>query len=101
MSEDRVWADVVDEFGAPSLLFGGTNPLYGKTLAYLGEEPEQPMVAFHLWNGSTPGTGSSWPPEHEEPLLLAVRSEGGDFRQSFAFTPEGERRRGELARTAG
>ncbi|MFD7616161.1 hypothetical protein [Streptomyces sp. NPDC059802] len=90
--EDRVWADVVDEFGSPSMLFGGTNPLYGKTLGYLTENPEEPMVSFHLWNGSAPGTGQSWPPEHEEPLLLAVRFGTGPFRQSFTFTPEGQRR---------
>ncbi|MFE6621297.1 hypothetical protein [Streptomyces sp. NPDC057740] len=99
--EDRVWADVINEFGAPSVLFGGTNPLYGKTLGYLSEDPEQPMVFFHLWNGSTPDAGSSWPPEHEEPILLAVRFGGGAFRTAFTFTPEGERRRLEFARPVG
>ncbi|MFD7874086.1 hypothetical protein ACFV5G_08160 [Streptomyces sp. NPDC059766] len=29
---DRVWADVPAAFGPPSVLFGGTNPLYGKTV---------------------------------------------------------------------
>jgi hypothetical protein len=36
----------------PSVLCGGTNPLYGKTLGYLTEAPEEPMVFFHLWNGT-------------------------------------------------
>lgn len=90
--ENRVWADVIGEFGTPSLLFGGNNPLYGKTLGYLTGKPEQPMVSFHLWNGSAPEAEQSWPPEHKEPLLLAVRCGTGYFRQTFTFTPEGRRR---------
>ncbi|MBP0460603.1 hypothetical protein [Streptomyces montanisoli] len=90
--EDRTWADVTAEFGAASVLFGGTNPLYGKTLGYLSTDPKQPMVVFHLWNGSE-RTEESWPPEHEQPLLLAVRFGGGSFRRSLTFTPEGKRRR--------
>ncbi|MEU6802228.1 hypothetical protein [Streptomyces neyagawaensis] len=84
------------EFGAPSVLFGGTNPLYGKTLGYLSEDPGQPMVVFHLWNGAAAGT-DSWPPEHEQPLLLAVRFGGGPFRRSVTFIPEGERRKSTTA----
>ncbi|MEU4064208.1 hypothetical protein AB0F25_17620 [Streptomyces wedmorensis] len=90
--EDRVWSDVVDEFGPPSILFGSSNRYYSKTLGYLTENPQEPMVSFHLWNGSTPGAGASWPPEHEEPILLAVRFGTGLFRQSFTFTPQGRRR---------
>lgn len=91
-AEDRVWTDIVDEFGAPSVLFGGNNPYYGKTLGYLTGNPEEPMVSFHLWNGSAPGDEPSWPPEHEEPLLLVVRFGTGPFRQTCTFTPEGRRR---------
>ncbi|GAA1934586.1 hypothetical protein [Kitasatospora viridis] len=89
---DRTWADVTAEFGSPSVLFGGNNPLYGKALGYLAEDPRQPMVVFHLWNGSRPGA-EPWPPEHEQPLLLAVRFGPGPFRASVTFTPEGERRK--------
>jgi hypothetical protein len=89
---DRTWPDVTAEFGPPSVLFGGNNPLYGKTLGYLTEDPQQPMVVFHLWNGGEPGA-ESWPPQHEQPLLLAVRFRGDSFRGSLTFTPEGERRR--------
>lgn len=89
---DRTWPDVTAEFGPPSVLFGGNNPLYGKTLGYLTEDPQQSMVLFHLWNGSKPGA-ESWPPEHGQPLLLAVRFGGDSFRGSLTFTPEGERRR--------
>ncbi|MGA6224207.1 hypothetical protein ACPESV_28230 [Streptomyces umbrinus] len=52
------------------------------------------MAVFHVWNGSAPGT-NSWPPEHEQPLLLAVRFGDGPFREPFTFTPEGERKRPE------
>ncbi|WBP91390.1 hypothetical protein [Kitasatospora cathayae] len=89
---DRTWADVTAEFGSPSVLFGGNNPLYGKTLGYLTEDPQQPMVVFHLWNGSGPGT-ESWPPEQEQPQLLAVRFGVGSFPGSLTFTPEGERQK--------
>ncbi|MGW2870319.1 hypothetical protein [Kitasatospora sp. NPDC001225] len=89
---DRTWADVTAEFGPPSVLFGGNNPLYGKTLGYLSGDPQQPMVVFHLWNGSEPGS-EPWPPEHAQPLLLAVRFGAGSFRGSLTFTPEGDRRR--------
>ncbi|MEU3795969.1 hypothetical protein AB0F07_40400 [Streptomyces fructofermentans] len=91
-AEDRVWTDVVDEFGTPSMLFGSNNPYYGKTLGYLTQNPEEPMVSFHLWNGSAQGAEQSWPPPHEEPLLLAVRFGAGPFRQTLTFTPEGRRR---------
>ncbi|WP_328496290.1 hypothetical protein OHS59_29025 [Streptomyces sp. NBC_00414] len=91
-SGDREWADVTAEFGAPSLLIGGTNPYYGKTLGYLGENPEEPIVFFHLWNGSAPGDEASWP-ELQQPVLLGVRFGDGPFPSTFTFTPEGLRRR--------
>ncbi|MDK9498642.1 hypothetical protein QEZ40_003831 [Streptomyces katrae] len=90
--EDRVWTDVVDEFGTPSTLFGSNNPYYGKTLGHVIENSQEPMMSFHLWNGSAPRAEQSWTPEHEEPLLLAVRFGAGPFRQTFTFTPEGRRR---------
>ena len=89
---DRSWTDVTAEFGPCSVLFGGSNPRYGKTLGYVGEDPADPMVCFLLWNGSAPGAEASWP-ELEEPVLLAVRFGDGPFRSTFTFTPEGRRRR--------
>lgn len=92
-AQDRQWVDVTTEFGPPSVLFGGSNPFYGKTLGYLSQDPAHPMFFFHLWNGSaTPGAGT-WPPEHDQPLLLAVRYGEGPFAQTFTFTPEGQRRK--------
>ncbi|MFF8610683.1 hypothetical protein ACF06X_32770 [Streptomyces sp. NPDC015346] len=64
---DRTWADVTAEFGPPSVLFGGNNPLYGKTLGYLTEDPQQPMAVFHLWNDSEPGA-EQWPVKEVQDL---------------------------------
>lgn len=91
--KDRTWADVIDRFGPPSVLFGGSNPLYSKSLGYLTDDSGLPMVVFHLWNGTEPGRGDGWPPAHEQPLLLAVRHGDGLFRESFTFTPHGRRLR--------
>lgn len=90
---DRSWADITTTFGPPSILIGGTNPYYGKTLGYVTDDLAQPMVTFHLWNGSDPGP-DDWP-GHEEPLLLAVRCGDGDFANSLSFTPQGQARRPE------
>ncbi|MES4902821.1 MULTISPECIES: hypothetical protein [unclassified Streptomyces] len=88
--QDRGWADVVAAFGPPSVLFGSTNPLYGKTLGYLTARAEDPMVFFHLWNGTAPEAASSWPPDYDEPLLLAVRCGMERFADTFTFTPHGQ-----------
>ena len=88
---DRSWSDVVAEFGPPSVLLGSTNPWYEKTLGYLGEDADEPMVFFHLWNGADPGDESRWP-AHDEPVLLAVRcGDDGPFAEAFVFTPSGRR----------
>ncbi|MEU1086635.1 hypothetical protein ABZ401_07320 [Streptomyces sp. NPDC005892] len=91
---DRSWADVLSEFGPPSILCGGTSPLYSKTLGYLGEDREEPMVFFHLWNGRTTAAESARR-EFDEPVLLAVRFADAPFDEAFTFTPEGQRRRPE------
>lgn len=94
-SRDRVWADVTSAFGAPSVLFGSTNPSYGKTLGYVTADRSTPMLFFHLWNGTDLGTEPPWPPSREQPLLLAVRRGDAPLAASFTFTPEGLRRRPE------
>lgn len=88
---DRVWADVLAEFGAPSLLLGDDDPRYGKTLGYVGEDPDRPIVFFHLWNGNPDEKAPAWPPAYPEPLLWAVRFGDGPFRDTFTFTPQGRR----------
>ncbi|MFB9209983.1 hypothetical protein ACFFV7_52975 [Nonomuraea spiralis] len=90
---NRTLTEVTTAFGPPSILFGGNNPLYGKTLSYLTGVPEEPMISFHLWNGPALEAEQQWPPAHAEPVLLAVRIGEGNFGQSFTFTPEGRLRR--------
>nr|SBO96931.1 hypothetical protein BN4615_P6447 [Nonomuraea gerenzanensis] len=66
------------------MLFGGTNPQFGKALAYLPERATGPIVCCHLWNGR---------PARDEPVLLAIRTGRGAFKDTFTFTPEGTRHR--------
>ena len=93
---DRTWTDVTETFGPPSIHIGGGNPRYGQTLGYVSGDVAQPMVVFHLWNGTDPGL-QDWP-SHEEPLLLAVRCGEGDLADSLTFTPQGRKRRPEDGR---
>ncbi|MFI6324168.1 hypothetical protein ACIBG8_42040 [Nonomuraea sp. NPDC050556] len=93
--QDHTLSEVVDTFGAPSVLFGGSSPLYGKTLGYVAMQSANPMIFFHLWNGTDPGDPSSRRPVYSEPLLLAIRRGSVPFCEAFTFTPEGCRRRPE------
>ena len=88
-AHDRSLSDVLDAFGPPSIHFGGTNPLYGKTLSYTSGSPTDPMISFRLWNGTRPD--ADWPPLYSEPVLLAVRSGSQAFETSLAFTPRADR----------
>ncbi|MGW4425991.1 hypothetical protein [Streptosporangium sp. NPDC004631] len=47
VAQDRVLSEVLETFGPPSVLFGGNNPLYGKTLGYLTGQAKEPMLFFH------------------------------------------------------
>jgi hypothetical protein len=90
---DRVWPDIVAEFGEPSVLFGGTNPLHSKTLAYVSEDTGRPVVFFHLWNGDLDKDSPGWPPAFPQPVLWAVRFGAGPFTETFTRTPQGHRLR--------
>ncbi|MEU8399607.1 hypothetical protein AB0C28_30865 [Nonomuraea sp. NPDC048892] len=92
-AHDRTFTDVRELFGPPSLLIGGTNPYFGKTLAYLTSHAAAPIVFFHFWNGSDSQAEKTRPPIYDEPVLLAVRAGRGAFKDTFTFTPEGDRRR--------
>ncbi|WP_346109678.1 hypothetical protein [Nonomuraea maheshkhaliensis] len=61
-AHDRTFTDVRELSGPPSLLIGGTNPYYGKTLAYLTSHAAEPIVFFHFWKGSDPQAERTWPP---------------------------------------
>ncbi|MET8778105.1 hypothetical protein ABZV58_24155 [Nocardia sp. NPDC004654] len=91
--QDRSYSDVIDTFGEPSVLFGSSNRLYGKTLAYATADAADPMVVCHLWNGVDEGAEQHWPRKYPEPLLLAIRYGTGSFPATFSFTPKGRRLR--------
>ncbi|MCP3822098.1 hypothetical protein NLX86_29625 [Streptomyces sp. A3M-1-3] len=95
-NEDRYLSEIIAIFGPPSMLLGGSNPNYPKTLAYTTDRPEDALLCFHLWNGSAPGSPLIADPVHAEPVLLAIRHDGGQFNAGFTFTPAGSARR-ELA----
>ena len=96
-AQDRSHSEVIAEFGEPSMLIGGSNPRYPKTLVYATARTDSPLIFFHLWNGRQPGAGTNWPPEHPEPVLLAARYGGARFIDGFLFTPTGSATRAELA----
>jgi len=76
------WSRLRERFGEPSILFGGTNPRYPKTLGYASERPQDPLICFHLWNDHD---------THPEPVLVAVRwaHPGVAFRDTFTFASAG------------
>lgn len=93
--QDRTLSEVIETFGAPSLLIGGSNPFYPKTLAYTTAEPTHHLICVHLWNAFASTTRDiGLRGVHPEPVVLAVRHRPGTFADSFSFTPEGLRRRG-------
>ncbi|MFI6084242.1 hypothetical protein ACIBBB_25255 [Streptomyces sp. NPDC051217] len=91
--KDRFLSDVVTAFGLPSVLFGGNNPNYPKTLAYASDQRDDTLLCFHLWNSFAPSPSSSSGSVHAEPVLWAFRDGGTLFTDGFTFTPEGSARR--------
>ncbi|MFE9796561.1 hypothetical protein ACFYRL_33065 [Streptomyces goshikiensis] len=91
--EDRLLSDVVTRFGPPSILFGGNNPNYPKTLAYATGRRDDTLLCFHLWNSFVPSPSSPSAPVHAEPVLWAFRDGGTLLTDGFSFTPEGSARR--------
>lgn len=96
-AHDRSHSDVLAEFGPPSVLLGGSNPFFPKTLGYSTVHLDDPLVFFHLGVGTDPGASAAWPPADPEPVLLATRYGGARFIDRFAFTPKGAARRDRLA----
>ncbi|MFE7531576.1 hypothetical protein ACFU7Y_38595 [Kitasatospora sp. NPDC057542] len=87
--KDRLLSDVVTAFGPPSVLFGGNNPNYPKTLAYATDRRDDTLLCFHLWNAFAPSPSSSSASVHAEPVLWAFRDGGTLFTDGFTFIPEG------------
>ncbi|TXK40961.1 hypothetical protein [Nonomuraea sp. C10] len=92
-AHDRTLTEVQEALGPPSVLLGGTNPFYGKTLAYMTAQATEPIIFLNLWNGTSGSRETTWHPIHDEPVLLAIRFGRGAFADTFTFTPEGSRRR--------
>jgi hypothetical protein len=93
-TRDTFLSDVVTAFGAPSVLSGGTNPRFPKTIAYAAAEREAPLISFHFWNDARPDSAAgASSPIHPEPVLLCVQHRPGSFYDSFTYTPEGVSRR--------
>ncbi|TKK90202.1 hypothetical protein FDA94_07240 [Herbidospora galbida] len=86
---DRTFTEVRDRFGAPSVFIGGSNPYFGKTLAYSSGNVADLMIFFHFWNGRGPGGERAM---YKEPALLAARCGTGRFGDTFTFTPIGASR---------
>ncbi|MFE2931935.1 hypothetical protein [Streptomyces sp. NPDC059278] len=87
--KDRFLSDVVTAFGPPSVVFGGNNPNYPKTLAYATGQRNDTLLCFHLWNSFAADSTSSSASVHAEPVLWAFRQGGTLFTDGFTFTPEG------------
>ncbi|WP_433259326.1 hypothetical protein ACQPYK_49875 (plasmid) [Streptosporangium sp. CA-135522] len=86
---DITWSQIRERFGEPSVLFGGTNPRFPKTLGYASERPQDPLICLHLWNDHFHLWSDQEAPE--EPVLLAVRrtDTAAAFRDGFTLTPAG------------
>ncbi|MEU8383333.1 hypothetical protein [Streptosporangium sp. NPDC048865] len=89
---DRTLGQTLGMFGPPSLHCGGPNPYFPKTLVYAAGHSRDPLFCFHFWNELL-DSRTDQTALYDEPMLLAVRSEGSDFAGSFAFTPAGTNRR--------
>jgi hypothetical protein len=89
---DRNLDEVVVAFGAPSVWIGGTNPRFGKALAYAGADRHRPLVCLHF--ASTYDWHADSPQPESPPVLVAVHHGAGAFQDSFTFTQTGEAYRG-------
>ncbi|HWU05640.1 MAG TPA: hypothetical protein VN520_04445 [Streptomyces sp.] len=96
--KDRFLSDVTTAFGPPSVIFGGNNPNYPKTLVYATGRRDDSLLCFHLWNSFAAGEGPSSAGVHAEPILWAFRVGDPMFEDGFTFTPAGTARHS-LSRT--
>jgi hypothetical protein len=85
--QDYQLDEIEAELGPPSVLFGGSNPRYAKTLAYAAASGSRGLVCLHFaspydWNAPQPQ------PE-PRPFLVAARYGTGPFVDTFTFAPAG------------
>jgi hypothetical protein len=95
---DRILADVIAEYGEPSLWSPRYNPRYSQSVAYASGSHADPLVVFDLWQ-DWPWDGERLPRFGPEPVLRNVRwhqpSPGSTpgaawFAGAFTFTPLGQ-----------
>jgi hypothetical protein len=85
---DRVTADLIGEFGEPSLWIPRCNPRYPTSVAYVSRSAVDPLVVFDFWqetDQTSPTPRCRWP----EPVLRNVRWHEDLFEAGFTFTPIG------------
>jgi hypothetical protein len=85
---DRVTADLIGEFGEPSLWRPRYNPRYPTSVAYVSRSAVDPLVVFDFWqetDQTSPTPRCRWP----EPVLRNVRWQEDRFEEGFTFTPLG------------
>ncbi|SIN45019.1 hypothetical protein SAMN04489832_7372 [Micromonospora cremea] len=85
-ARDRDLDEVLAELGAPSVLLGGSNPRYPKTLAYAANGATG-LICLHF--ASTYDWNTTQPQSESRPVLLAIRHDDGAFMDSSTFTPTG------------
>lgn len=78
--------EIEAELGPPSVLIGGGNPRYAKTLAYAPTARDRGLICLHFASTYDWNAPRSQP---EPPVLAAVRYGAGAFVDSFIFTPAG------------
>lgn len=86
---DRVIADVVAEFGEPSLWTPKYNPCWPQTIGYVPQDRSDPLVVFDFWQDTDWASGSFRSRFGPEPVLRNVRWRGDSFAAGFTFTPTG------------
>ncbi|XVU29044.1 hypothetical protein ACQPZJ_18860 [Actinoplanes sp. CA-054009] len=87
-ARDRDLDEVLDEFGPPSVLCGGGNPRFSKTVVYAAADRTCGLVSLHF--AGTYDWESPQPQPESPPALVAVRHGNEPFLDTFAFTPTGQ-----------
>jgi hypothetical protein len=86
---DRVTADLIGEFGEPSLWLPQYNPRYPMSVAYVPRDALDPIVVFDFWQELHQPSPLSGSRRWREPMLRNVRWQEGRFEEGFTFTPIG------------
>ena len=86
---DRVTAELIGEFGEPSLWRPKHNPRYPTSVAYVSRNALDPLVVFDFWQETDQTCAARRSPRWRDPVLRNVRWQGDRFEEGFTFTPIG------------